>query len=192
MKKTFPIDKKTLRAHCLAARKGLEPDFVRAATGEMTGHLLAKIGNCNDIIAVYNAVQAEISLSGAALQLAGRGATLCLPVIEVAYRPLLFRHWLPGQALENGLHHIDIPPQSEPWLVPDVVIVPLVAFDGRGHRLGYGAGYYDRTIAGLRELKKSLQVIGVAYSMQQVEQIPCEAHDARLDAVVTEQGTMVF
>jgi len=190
MKNTLALDKKSLRARVLAARAALDPAAAQGAAKALARHLRAAITENNAIIAGYNATRGEIDLSPFLGQLTGH--TLCLPVVEAADKPLVFRRWRFGQALEAGQYGIGISPASEPLLVPDVVIVPLLAFDAEGHRLGYGAGYYDRTIAGLREGKKSVTIIGAAFAMQQVGHIPADAHDMKLDAVVTEKGLIKF
>jgi 5-formyltetrahydrofolate cyclo-ligase len=87
-----------------------------------------------------------------------------------------------------GPYGIEVPPISEPELIPDAVLVPLVAFDANSCRLGYGGGYYDATIQQLRQAKKKVHIIGIAFAVQQVAAIPVESHDAKLDAVVTEKG----
>ena len=113
------------------------------------------------------------------------GAVCCLPVVEGKAVPLLFRRWAPGEALEPGPFGTREPPEDAPPAVPTHLLVPLLAFDRRGYRLGYGGGYYDRTLAGLRTRGKVLAV-GLAYAAQEVPSVPHDGLDARLDWVVTE------
>jgi 5-formyltetrahydrofolate cyclo-ligase len=140
------------------------------------------------VVAGYFAVRGELDVGLALEEISGRGCAVCMPVVVGKDLPLLFRRWSVGGALERGTYGIDVPLASEPELVPDIVLVPLVGFDRLGHRLGYGAGYYDRTISGLREANRHVRVIGVGYGVQEVEMIPAEAHDMRLDGVITELG----
>jgi 5-formyltetrahydrofolate cyclo-ligase len=104
----------------------------------------------------------------------------------------LFRSWEPELTLDKDHYGIDVPQDNQPQCMPDIVIVPLLAFDKKGYRLGYGAGYYDQTLSVLRESRKNIQIIGAAYSMQQVDAIPFEDHDQKLDAVVTEKEVIRF
>ncbi len=124
--------------------------------------------------------------------LAERGQSLCLPVIEAADKPLYFRRWRLGEELEKGRYGIPIPPAGVPVFRPGVILVPLVAFDRAGHRLGYGAGYYDRTIARLKAMGEPVQVVGVGYSQQEVEAIPTGAHDQKMDMIVTDKEIIRF
>jgi len=97
-----------------------------------------------------------------------------------------FRRWRPGDELEDAALGTRQPTADKPWGNPDFVLAPLLAFDGRGYRLGQGGGYYDRTLA---QLQASADVvsIGIAYSCQQVDKVPHSAHDRRLDWIVTEK-----
>lgn len=185
------MDKSALRAECLEKRARMDTHAAVQASGRLCAHLLNAIAE-PAIVAGYRPVRGEIDPSEALQQLAARGHTLCLPVVEGALLPLFFRRWEFGEKLEKGRYDIDVPPVHQPHLMPDVVIVPLVAFDAKGHRLGYGAGYYDRTIHALRQAKAHVQIIGAAYASQQADSIPAAAHDERLDAVVTENGMVRF
>ena len=113
-----------------------------------------------------------------------------VPVIIARATPLRFREWTPGCALTPGDFGALIPTEGA-WLDPDIVIVPLLAFDARGYRLGYGGGFYDRTLAALR-LRRPTLAIGFAFAAQQVDAVPIDDYDQRLDAVVTEQGLRLF
>lgn len=113
-----------------------------------------------------------------------------LPVIEAANQPLTFRVWTPDCALEAGPYGAKVPVSGD-WLEPDVLIVPLVAFNRSGGRLGYGGGFYDRTLEMLRARRKTIAV-GFAYSGQEDQDLPLEATDQPLDAIVTERETLIF
>lgn len=118
--------------------------------------------------------------------LAANGHPLCLPCVTERGRPLSFRAYVQGDSLTSGFAHIPEPSPHQPLCEPDVVLTPLVGFDKTGQRLGQGGGYYDRTLAGLRARKKIL-AIGLAYDVQEAEEIPSSKQDARLDAIVTEK-----
>jgi len=124
-------------------------------------------------------------------RLADGGAKLALPVVIGRGKPLALRAWAFGDKLIEQQWNIKIPPPGVPELDPDVMLVPLAAFDRRGHRIGYGAGYYDMTIAGVRA-RKSVVAIGLAFALQEVELIPNSAQDERLDFVMTERETIDF
>ena len=114
-------------------------------------------------------------------------AQVALPVAVARNAPLVFRRHLPGDPLVADAFRILSPTQAAPELAPDIVFTPVLAFDRRGGRLGQGAGCYDRTIAGLRA-RRPVTVVGVAYAGQELPDVPMEAHDERLDAILTETG----
>ncbi len=113
-----------------------------------------------------------------------------VPVIPGRAMALKFREWTPGCALEAGEFGALIPAEGA-WLEPEVLIVPLLAFDARGYRLGYGGGFYDRTLEALRARRPTLAV-GFAFAAQEVAEVPIDATDQKLDAVVTEAGIREF
>lgn len=114
------------------------------------------------------------------------GHVIALPVTPPRGRPLLFRPWSPGTPMAPGPMGTQHPAEGEP-VTPDWLIVPLLAFDRTGARLGYGGGYYDRTLALLRRSDPRLTAIGVAYAAQEIAHVPTGPHDARLDAIATER-----
>jgi len=118
--------------------------------------------------------------------LAARGHRLCLPVVVGKGRPLAFRVWAPGDPLERAGFGLSVPCWDAPPAIPRFLIVPLLAFDRRGYRVGYGAGFYDRTIAELKAHVPRLYALGVGFALQEVPEVPALAHDQRLDAVATE------
>jgi 5-formyltetrahydrofolate cyclo-ligase len=120
--------------------------------------------------------------------LAGSGWQTCLPVVIGEGQPLLFRSWRPEEPLVPGMWGIPMPPETVSEVEPDVLLVPMLAFDRAGYRLGYGGGFYDRTLEKLRKGKRVV-AIGVAYHDQMVDQVPRGEHDAPLDFVMTEQET---
>lgn len=119
------------------------------------------------------------------------GFRLCLPAMQGKGQPLMFRQWSPGDALKSVQWGIQEPAPDKPVLAPDILLVPLLAFDRTGQRLGYGGGYYDRTLAAFRALKPSL-AIGLAYDLQEVDAVPHLDYDQRLDGVLTPSGGRLF
>jgi 5-formyltetrahydrofolate cyclo-ligase len=114
------------------------------------------------------------------------GARLALPVIAGRGRPLLMRAWNFGEPLVSGVWGIREPPVQAAEVEPDILLVPLVAFDRAGRRLGYGGGYYDLTVARLRA-HKPVVAMGIAYAIQEIAGVPVAPHDATLDLVLTER-----
>lgn len=119
--------------------------------------------------------------------LADAGHSLCLPVLQGKGKPLMFREWTRGQPLVERMWGIREPADSAAVVAPDVLIVPLLAFDAEGWRLGYGGGYYDRTLADFRRTRKVI-AIGIAYDEQKVDAVPHLDYDQRLDWVLTPSG----
>jgi len=136
-------------------------------------------------IAGYAAMRTEIDPAPALEEAAAHG-TVGLPVILGAGQPLRFRAWYPGCEMVPGTFGAAIPAAGD-WITPEIVVVPLVAFTSAGGRLGYGGGFYDRTLEGLRAAKPTL-AIGFAYAAQQAQSLPLEPTDQPLDLIVTEAG----
>jgi 5-formyltetrahydrofolate cyclo-ligase len=123
--------------------------------------------------------------------LAAEGFLTALPTVVGRGAPLVFRLWRPGDPTRSGAMSIAEPLEAAPAVDPDLLFVPLACFDRRGHRIGYGAGFYDRTLARLRAMKP-VHAVGVAYGVCEVAAVPYEAHDQSLDAIVTDQETLLF
>ena len=182
-----------LRQQALRRRRELAARAGEAAAEEITRHGLTFITSllgiqAPPVIAGYWPVRDEVNVLPLLEALHARGLKLALPVVEERDAPLTFRHWQPGMALEKGAFGIPVPPSRAPALTPAILLVPLVAFDRAGHRLGYGGGYYDRTLARLRARNPFTIAIGCAFAGQELEHIPALSTDARLDAVLTEHG----
>ena len=138
------------------------------------------------IVSGFMPLKTEISPLPLMRRLAASGARLALPVIDGRGKPLILRAFAFGDALSPGQWGIREPMADAPEVKPDILLVPLLAFDRRGHRIGYGAGYYDMTIARLRAMKP-LVAAGIAYACQEVGEVPVTPRDARLDLVLTER-----
>ena len=137
------------------------------------------------VISGYWPMESEMDPRMLMSDLAGQGHPLCLPVVQGRGKPLVFRAWRKGDAMVPGSLGIPAPGPDAAVLTPSLLLVPLLAFDREGFRLGHGAGYYDMTLAGLRAAGPVLAV-GIAYAGQEVARVPREAHDQPLDWVVTE------
>jgi 5-formyltetrahydrofolate cyclo-ligase len=167
---------------------------VHEAVGAGAGSVLAARGlpvtrnSQHQIVSAFHPFLSEISTVELLANLVAEGWTTALPVVVGKELPLMFRTWTPGEHLVSGLWDIQIPADTAPEVEPDVLLVPMLAFDRKGYRLGYGGGFYDRTLAKLRVLKK-VTAIGVAYSGQEVEDVPHDTHDQPLDWIMTEQET---
>jgi 5-formyltetrahydrofolate cyclo-ligase len=134
-------------------------------------------------------MQSEINPLPLMRKLAAAGAQLALPAVMGRGRPLVMRAFAFGDPLTAGVWGIREPAQDAPELSPDIVLVPLLCFDRSGHRIGYGAGYYDMTIAALRD-KKPTFAVGLAFAIQEIPEVPKTPRDARLDLVLTERESI--
>lgn len=188
--------KNTIRVRALKQRddytESLDEKTKKKLVLRICDHFLASVPlSKNALIAGYWPIGSELDSRGLMDQLWGRGHRICLPIAKGPGADLIFRIWKPGDTLKPG--HYDIPePLSTAEIVdPDVLIIPLVSFDRRGHRLGYGAGHYDRTIAQMRKRKKILAV-GIALERQHVNELPMAKYDQALDFVVTEERACRF
>jgi 5-formyltetrahydrofolate cyclo-ligase len=178
--------KSELRRAALARRAAL-PAGSRAAFSarlKAQGLSLARRFGSRAVSAFYP-VRDEPDTLGLLELLASAGVATALPVTVARGEPLVFRRWRPGEPTVPGQLRIPEPPAEAPALDPDLLFVPLSAFDRRGHRIGYGAGHYDRTLAALRALKP-IVAVGVAYGVAEIAAAPDEPHDQRLDYVLTD------
>ena len=158
--------------------------------GEALAALVAGLGVASGaVVAGYWPLGDEIDPRPLMRSLAARGCRLALPVVVGPRQPLVFRAWAPGDALEAGGHGTSHPLAGAAAVRPSVVLTPLLAFDRKGLRLGYGGGYYDRTLARLRE-SGGVVAIGLGFSAQEVAALPAEPWDQPLDMIATESGVI--
>lgn len=154
----------------------------------IAGHVLEQVPvRPGAVVSGFWPLPGEIDVRPLLLALAGRGHAIALPRTPRRGLPLRFHRWRPGDSLERGPIGLSQPAATAPVLLPDLVLVPMVAFDAGLRRLGHGGGYYDRTLAGLRAAGSPF-ALGIAFAAQQAEGLPADALDARLDAVATENG----
>lgn len=182
--------KSALRQTAYAARKGAfdlreETRAVAAATAHLLAEIVPATGR---VIAAYLPIRTEIDPRPAMTALHKMGAQIGVPVIAGAGLPLDFRRWSPDTPLIPGPFGAMIPEQGD-WIIPDTLIVPLVGFDAACNRLGYGGGFYDRTLARLAKAQPVV-AIGFAFAVQQLPPLPTEPTDIALDAIVTEAGVI--
>jgi 5-formyltetrahydrofolate cyclo-ligase len=178
--------KSALRAEILARRDAL-PTAERKAAADMVAVRSFPIPvPAGAIVSGFFPMKSEINPLPLMRKLADAGAQLALPVIAGRGKPLTMRAWHFGAPLETGQWGIREPTADAAEVAPDVVIVPIACFDRSGHRIGYGAGYYDMTIHALR-VRKPVIAVGIAFAVQEIPQVPATDRDERLDLVLTER-----
>lgn len=183
--------KDELRALALTRRDALSAEErARAAVG-LAARMPPLDITSSTVVAGYAPIRNEIDPVPLMRSLAGKGAALAMPAIAARDAALVFRAWMPGDALVRGALGTYEPPANAVEVAPDIVLVPLAAFDHAGHRIGYGAGYYDRTLEALRR-RRTVTAIGLAFTVQEVPRVPAMSHDVRLDYVLTETGVFRF
>jgi 5-formyltetrahydrofolate cyclo-ligase len=143
------------------------------------------------VISSYLPIGSELDPRPLMRELTVQGAIGALPVIEAKAQPLIFRGYREGDALEEKLWGIREPLATAPIYLPDILVMPLLAFDAEGWRLGFGGGFYDRTLAKLRH-EKAVVAVGLAYDEQRVNAVPHDDYDERLDFVLTPSGLKKF
>jgi 5-formyltetrahydrofolate cyclo-ligase len=182
--------KRQLRAVALARRDALDPAFRRIASRAALLNLITILPlEPTSVIAAFWPLGAELDTRPLFAALRPLGITTCLPRMAGKGRPLAFCRYSPGEALLEGPMRVLEPLPTAPIVQPTIVVVPLLAFDDRGFRLGYGGGFYDRT---LPTLGPDLIAIGLAFADQHVARLPDEANDVRLTTIVTERGAHYF
>ncbi len=183
--------KQQLRAAALAARDALSEEARSAAAQAIAARGLPFALEAGTVVSGYAPIRNELDPMPLMLALTAQGARLALPVILARGHSLSFRAWSPGDRLTLGALGIPEPSPVAAELVPQVMLVPLAAFDRTGHRIGYGGGYYDYTFSHLRKAHH-VTGVGLGFAVQETEAIPALAHDAALDYVLTERETLDF
>ena len=182
--------KAVLRKQAHTARAGLSPEERQDAAAAVAALFFEQVAyNPEDVIAGYWRIRDELDCQPILVQLLDSGQKVVLPVVQGADAPLDLRLWEADQPLYEAGFGTLAPSDLAPRAEPDLVLMPLLGFDRAGTRLGYGGGYYDRTLAALG--KKPL-LVGLAFAAQEVDHIPREPHDIPLDAVIIEQGVRFF
>jgi 5-formyltetrahydrofolate cyclo-ligase len=183
--------KQQLRAAALAARDALSDEQRVSAADAIAARGLPFAPAQGVVVAGYSPIRSEIDPLPLMRKLASLGARLALPTVTARGQSLIFRAWSPSDRLMLGPLGIPEPSPAAAEVVPDVMLVPLAAFDRLGHRIGYGAGYYDYTFSYLRKTK-AVVGIGLAFAVQEIEAVPALSHDVALDYVLTEREALDF
>jgi 5-formyltetrahydrofolate cyclo-ligase len=185
------IEKAELRAAALAKREAMPAQQRADAANTIAARDFPVPVPKGVIVSAFSPMKSEISPIPLMRKVFDAGAQLALPVIVGRGKPLIMRAWKFGDPFKAGQWGIREPVAEAPEVYPDILIVPLAAFDRRGHRIGFGAGYYDMTIAALRA-KKKVTAIGIAFAVQEIEHVPATERDARLDFMLTEREVIDF
>jgi len=192
---TSSPDKASIRSRLLSQRKALDAENRKTLSAAICERLLSCIYTIRDarILALYFPTQNEVDVLPLRNDPGVRDDdwAICLPVISENSKILSFHLWQKNASLEKGPYGIMQPLLTASQWQPDIVLVPLVAFDRQGGRVGYGQGYYDNTLRALRK-QKHITAIGVAYGFQEVAVIPQESFDETLDMIVTENETIAL
>ena len=184
-------DKARFRQEAFTRRDAL-PASERAAAAEAIAQRPFPVPIApGTIVSGFFPIRSEINPLPLMRRLAAAGAKLALPVVAGRGKPLILRAYAFGDPLVTAQWGLREPPPEAPEVIPDVMIVPLAAFDRTGHRIGYGAGYYDMTITKARS-QKAVVAIGIAFAAQEVDRVPATPRDARLDLVLTERELIDF
>lgn len=177
--------RKAERERLIAARLELSADLRATHAQEICAQIDDAVGDYSGkTVSIYWPFRGEPDLRGWAQSVIDKGGRMALPVVIEKAAPLIFREWTPGDALEKGVWNIPIP-VADKRVVPDIVISPVVGFDGENYRLGYGGGFYDRTLA---SLPRKPMVIGIGYALQRIATIYPQPHDIAMDVIVTEKS----
>jgi 5,10-methenyltetrahydrofolate synthetase len=176
------------RKRHLAERLALDVSLRGDYSARIAEHLAAAVGDiAGKTISCYWPIRAEPDLRGLLDRFSQSGARCALPVVVERKQPLIFRSWVRGERLEPGFWNIPVPIDGA-TVVPDIIIAPVVAFDRNCYRLGYGGGYFDRTLAAMTT---HYRAIGVGYSMAAIDTIYPQPHDVPMNTIVTESGVPV-
>jgi 5-formyltetrahydrofolate cyclo-ligase len=180
-----------LRKIALATRDAMDDAARAAASEKVAARGLPFEVAAGTVVSGYSPIRSELDPAPLMRRLAEHGAKLALPAVLGRGKSLVFRAWSPNDRLTLGPLGIPEPSPAAAERVPDVMLVPLAAFDRLGHRIGYGAGHYDFTLAHLRKTKPII-AIGLAFAAQEIKVVPALAHDVALDYVLTEKKSFDF
>ena len=183
--------KSALRAQALALRDALPAQERQAAAETIAARGLPVEVTPGTIVCGFMPMKSEINPLPLLRKLSEAGASLALPAIAERGHALIMRAWKFGDPFKAGQWGIREPMPEAPEVAPDILIVPLACFDRAGHRVGYGAGYYDMTIRALRARKK-ITSVGIAFAAQEIPTVPATERDERLDLVLTEREVVDF
>jgi len=178
--------RKSERARLTKIRKAQDRHVSRSSDRNIISHLKKVMGDVKGLVIVgYWPMPGEPNIRPLFEYIEAHGGKLALPVVIEKKQPLIFRSWTKGDPLVRGVWNIPVPPEQEKQVRPDIVITPLVGFDGHCHRLGNGGGYYDRTF---EKMIPKPKIIGVGYSFCELPTIYPQWHDIAMDIIITEKG----
>lgn len=187
---TIEEAKAALRTAAHKRRAAFHPSLRGEAAKAAAAHFFEAVPlDKFEVVAGYWPIRDEMDVKSVIGRLMDAGQPVCLPVVLGDEQPLELRLWQVGAPLYEAGYGTLAPADDAPRTEPDVILMPLLGFDRRGTRLGYGGGYYDRTLAAL---KKRPRLIGFAFALQELESIPRDSHDVPLDVIVTENGVRSF
>jgi len=186
--------KRVLRSNAKFTRGRISPAERKHAADCLVSHAstLSQLTNVpsDGVVATYYPMGGEINPLLLVDWLRQIGWKIALPTVIEPHTPLVFRQWDEGAHLHTGVHGIQQPPDDAAVCVPDVILIPLLAFDAKGRRLGYGGGYYDRTLEELEKAGHEAVTIGLSFALQEVVNVPNESWDHCLDMFLTERGVL--
>jgi len=186
-------EKQELRAAMLARRREQNAEDREIAAERLRDHFTSMLmPQRGTKVSGYWPMDEEMDVRPLLADLRENGCVIALPVVVGKGQPLVFRVWHPGDTLVKSGFGLSEPGPEVAEIVPQVLLVPLVAFDASGNRLGFGGGFYDRTLKALRAANPHVRAIGIAFAFQEVDDVPNDDSDQRLDAVVTERGVSEF
>ncbi|MBX3529315.1 MAG: 5-formyltetrahydrofolate cyclo-ligase [Rhizobiaceae bacterium] len=183
--------KRSLRAQALARRDALDPQWRIEASLAMAEAAEQWDVGPGAVVSGFWPIRSEVDVRPLMFALRDRGARLCLPAI-LDRSTIVFRELMRGAPLIDMGFGTHGPGPEAPVMEPELMLVPLAAFDARGHRIGYGAGYYDRAIARLLAAGRRPRLVGIAFTCQEVARVPDEPHDVVLPTILTETGLRSF
>ena len=182
-----PPSKSALRQSFLERRLQMLPNDRTSAAQAVAGSFFKNVPlRDGAVVAGYWPIKAELDVLVILRELLRKGHPCALPHVTGEGAPLLFRQWDENMTMTTGKYGVH-EPSSNVTLMPDIILVPVLAFDAKGNRLGYGAGFYDRTIARLKK-QKNILTVGLAYEMQLYGGLPVEENDVKMDMVITDRN----
>ena len=186
-------DKRVLRNAAVRRREKLHAERSVRAGKDLADQFMTQLQSAASgvTVALYWSMRTEIDTRPLAFLLREIATAIAFPVIHGSGQPLGFRLWTPGDALQRGIFGTREPADTAPEVRPRIVVLPLLAFDREGNRLGYGGGYYDRTLRFLRE-NGAVKAVGAAYDEQEFPRVPTGPQDEKLDMIVTDRRTLLF
>lgn len=179
--------KRAIRADIRLKRRSVFNQFGMEYAEDIANHFVKHIPLMpQSVISAYWPIRSEVNIEPLMEKLVRNGHFLCLPCVATDGKSLVFRRYRLGDILDTGPYSLPQPMETSEEMQPYVLVVPMLAFSREGNRLGYGKGFYDRTIRSIRK-EKPITVIGIAFSDQEVDSIPTEEHDQVMDWIITEK-----